>query len=143
MGNVSPLQDMNDFVNTVSDFIELDFVPDGRHSRHDGSGTFEQLAGIWRMFWHHTPGLLSVHMLELMESASGISRLVYFEKGSRKLVPFNSECCSACYLWPTRWDSHFGTPVWRWPAPVSSMRKSMQNVAVTSFAPRRRLKSSA
>lgn len=45
MGNVSSLQDMNDFVNTVSDFIELDFVPDGRqHSRHDGSGTFEWLA---------------------------------------------------------------------------------------------------
>eukprot|EP00434_Breviolum_minutum_P039084 symbB.v1.2.034690.t2/scaffold4523.1/size38513/6 len=70
------VQDMNDFVNTVSDFIELDFVPDGRHSRHDGSGTFE-------------------------------------------------------------WDSHFGTPVWRWPAATSSMRKSMQNVAVTSFVPRK------
>ena len=36
-------QDMNDFVNTVADFIELDFLPDGRHSRGEGSGTFEQL----------------------------------------------------------------------------------------------------
>lgn len=35
------VKDMNDFVNTVADFIELDFLPDGRHSRGDGSGTFE------------------------------------------------------------------------------------------------------
>ena len=36
-------EDMNDFVNTVADFIELDFLPDGRHSRVDSSETFEQL----------------------------------------------------------------------------------------------------
>lgn len=40
------MQDMNDFVNTVADFIELDFLPDGRHSRGDGSGTFEQLGDV-------------------------------------------------------------------------------------------------
>ena len=62
-----------------------------------------------------------------------------FRMHSSKLVPFNI----VCYPGRTRWDSHFGTPVWRWPAATSSMRKSMQNVAVTSFVPRRRLKRSA
>ena len=82
MQNLSPLQDMNDFVNTVSDFIELDFVPDGRHSRHDGSGTFEWLA-VGECFDTRlqTPELLSVYicillyiMLKLIESASRISK---------------------------------------------------------------------
>eukprot|EP00435_Cladocopium_sp_Y103_P001634 s3349_g1.t1 len=35
------VQDMNDFVNTVADFIELDFLPEARHSRGNVSGTFE------------------------------------------------------------------------------------------------------
>lgn len=71
------VEDMNDFVNTLADFIELDFLPDGRHSRGDGSGTFEI-------------------------------------------------------------DLHYGTPVWSWPAPSKSLRKSMQTVsAVTNLMPRK------
>lgn len=37
-----------------------------------------------------------------------------------------------------RSDNPYGTPVWSWPSATSqSFRKSVQNVAVTSFTPRR------
>ncbi|CAK9023928.1 L type [Durusdinium trenchii] len=69
------VEEMNDFVNNIAEFICLDFVPDRQVSSADG--TFES-------------------------------------------------------------DNPYGTPVWSWPSATSqSFRKSVQNVAVTSFTPRK------